>query len=113
SEVELRRVLTGTCKYWICRRGPPLAFEAMEALGGNGYVEEAPLARFYRELPVNSIWEGSGNIMCLDVLRALGRSPAAAEAVVEVLRPARGSSARFDAFCDRLLGRLAAKPAQD
>jgi putative acyl-CoA dehydrogenase len=112
-ELELRRVLTGTCKYWICRRGPPLAFEAMEALGGNGYVEEGPLARFYRELPVNSIWEGSGNIMCLDVLRALGRSPAAAEAVREVLRPARGANAAFDAFCERLMGRLATKPAQE
>jgi putative acyl-CoA dehydrogenase len=112
-EVELRRVMTGTCKYWICRRGPPLAFEAMEALGGNGYVEEAPLARFYRELPVNSIWEGSGNVMCLDVLRALGRSPAAAEAVAEVLAPARGADPRFDASCTRLLARFAAKHAQE
>ena len=111
AEVELRRVMTGVCKYWICRRGPPLAFEAMEALGGNGYVEEAPLARFYRELPVNSIWEGSGNIMCLDVLRALGRSPAAAEAVAQVLQPARGTNACFDAFCERLLARFATKPA--
>ena len=113
AEVELRRVMTATCKYWICRRGPPLAFEAMEALGGNGYVEEAPLARFYRELPVNSIWEGSGNIMCLDVLRAIGRSPAAAEAVLQVLQPARGSDPRFDAFCNRLLARFAARPAQE
>ena len=113
AEVELRRVLTGTCKYWICRRGPALAFEAMEALGGNGYVEEAPLARFYRELPVNSIWEGSGNIMCLDVLRALGRSPGAAEAAVQVLQPARGSNPRFDAFCKRLLGRFTGPVAQD
>ena len=106
AEVEFRRVMTAVCKYWICRRGPALAFEAMEVLGGNGYVEEAPLARFYRELPVNSIWEGSGNIMCLDVLRALGRSPAAAEAIAQVLQPARGSNAVYDRFCDRLTARL-------
>jgi len=113
AEVELRRVMTGVCKYWICRRGPALAFEAMEVLGGNGYVEEAPLARFYRELPVNSIWEGSGNIMCLDVLRALGRSPAAAEAVVQVLQPARGISAFYDAFCDRLVARFRLQQSQE
>lgn len=105
-EVEFRRVLTGVCKYWICHRGPPLAFEAMEVLGGNGYVEEAPLARFYRELPVNSIWEGSGNIMCLDVLRALARSPAAVESIAAELEPARGVNPIYDRFCDRLLARL-------
>ncbi|MBA3478828.1 MAG: isovaleryl-CoA dehydrogenase [Lautropia sp.] len=113
AEMELRRVLTGVCKYWICRRGPALGFEAMETLGGNGYVEEAPLARFYRELPVNSIWEGSGNIMCLDVLRALGRSPGAVEAIVQVLQPARGSNSIFDAFCDRLVARFRSSQLQE
>ena len=112
-EAEFRRVMTAVCKYWICHRGPALGFEAMEALGGNGYVEEAPLARFYRELPVNSIWEGSGNIMCLDVLRALARSPAAGECITEVLRPARGSNPIYDRFCDRLTARFVAQdPAQ-
>jgi putative acyl-CoA dehydrogenase len=113
AEMEFRRVMTAVCKYWICHRAPPLAFEAMEALGGNGYVEEAPLARFYRELPVNSIWEGSGNVMCLDVLRALGRSPAAAEAVVEELRLARGADAGYDSFCDALAARLVAVQPQE
>ena len=113
AEVEFRRVMTAVCKYWICRRGPALAFESMEVLGGNGYVEEAPLARFYRELPVNSIWEGSGNVMCLDVLRALGRSPAAAEAIAQVLQPARGSHPVYDRFCDRLTARFGAGHEQE
>ena len=106
-ETELRRVLTAVCKFWICRRGPALAFEAMEALGGNGYVEESPLARFYRELPVNSIWEGSGNVICLDVLRAFGRSPAALDAVVALWQPARGAHPAFDRLHERLMARLA------
>ncbi len=106
AETEFRRVMTAACKYWICRRGPALAFEAMEALGGNGYVEEAPLARFYRELPVNSIWEGSGNVMCLDVLRAFGRSPATAEVIAAELALARGAHAAYDSCCDRLASRL-------
>jgi putative acyl-CoA dehydrogenase len=62
-------------KYWVCKIAPPLLYEAMECLGGNGYVEEAPLARYYREAPVNAIWEGSGNVMALDVLRVLSRAP--------------------------------------
>ena len=70
DEAALRRLLTPAVKYWVCKRGPTLAAEAMEVLGGNGYVEESPMPRIYREMPVNSIWEGSGNIMCLDVLRA-------------------------------------------
>ena len=75
GQAALARVLTPAGKYWICKRGPGFGAEAMEVLGGTGYVEEAPLARLYRELPVNSIWEGSGNVMCLDVLRALASSP--------------------------------------
>ena len=72
----LRRLLTPAAKFWICKRGPAVAAEAMEVLGGNGYVEEGPLARIYRQMPLNSIWEGSGNVMCLDVLRALARDAA-------------------------------------
>src|SRR5471030_3195793 len=79
SEVTLRRALTSAAKFWVCKRGCELAAEAMEVLGGNGYTEELPLARIAREMPVNSIWEGSGNIMCLDVLRAFGRSSARSE----------------------------------
>ena len=77
------RLLTPAIKYWICKSAPPFLYEAMECLGGNGYVEEGILARHYRESPVNAIWEGSGNVMCLDVLRALSRE---AEAALSVLR---------------------------
>ncbi|WP_173931606.1 acyl-CoA dehydrogenase family protein [Chelativorans sp. Marseille-P2723] len=68
------RVMTPVTKYWVCKIAPAVTYEAMECLGGNGYVEEAPLARFYREAPVNAIWEGSGNVMALDVLRVLSRN---------------------------------------
>ena len=69
-------------KYWICKSAPALIYEAMECLGGNGYVEESMLPRLYREAPVNAIWEGSGNVMCLDVLRALTHEGEAARAVI-------------------------------
>ena len=67
--------MTSVVKYWVCKIAPSVLYEAMECLGGNGYVEEAPLARYYREAPVNAIWEGSGNVMALDVLRVLARAP--------------------------------------
>jgi putative acyl-CoA dehydrogenase len=73
QEAAYARLLTPAAKYWICKLAPGLVFEAMECLGGNGYVEESLLPRLYREAPVNAIWEGSGNVMCLDVLRALKR----------------------------------------
>jgi putative acyl-CoA dehydrogenase len=75
-------LLTPAVKYWVCKSAPPFIYEAMECLGGNGYVEELPLSRLYREAPVNAIWEGSGNVMCLDVLRALAREGEAARAVL-------------------------------
>jgi len=104
----LGRILTPAAKYWVCRRGPAFGAEAMEVMGGNGYVEDAPLARLYRELPVNSIWEGSGNVMCLDLLRAIGKSPAAARAALATeLAPAAQSCARFGAHVARLLDSLA------
>ncbi len=77
-----KRILTPAAKFWVCKRAVELTGEAMEVLGGNGYVEEGVMARLFREAPVNSIWEGSGNVMCLDVLRALGREPDAAEALL-------------------------------
>ncbi|APW40790.1 isovaleryl-CoA dehydrogenase [Rhodoferax koreense] len=70
-----QRIVTPAAKFWICKRGVELAGEAMEVFGGNGYVEDGPMARLFRDMPVNSIWEGSGNVMCLDVLRAIGREP--------------------------------------
>jgi putative acyl-CoA dehydrogenase len=72
-------------KYWVCKTAPGFVYEAMEDLGGNGYVEESVLPRLYREAPVNAIWEGSGNVMCLDVLRALAREGEAARAVLATL----------------------------
>ena len=79
------RLLTPAIKYWVCKSAPGFLYEAMECLGGNGYVEEGILARHYRESPVNAIWEGSGNVMCLDVLRALSREAEAAPAVLQDL----------------------------
>ncbi|TKR54070.1 acyl-CoA dehydrogenase [Allopusillimonas ginsengisoli] len=89
------RILTPAAKFWICKRGIEMASECMEVLGGNGYIEEGPLARLYRETPVNSIWEGSGNVMCLDVLRAMEREPALAEALMSWLRQQSVDDARL------------------
>ena len=107
DESALRRVLTPAAKYWICKRAIGVTGEAMEVLGGNGYVEESPMPRLYREAPVNSIWEGSGNIMCLDVLRALERTPESADALRTELARARGADARLDAYVERLEPALA------
>jgi putative acyl-CoA dehydrogenase len=85
SEAAYMRLLTPAIKYWVCKSAPGFLYEAMECLGGNGYVEEGILARHYRESPVNAIWEGSGNVMCLDVLRALSREVEAAAAVLQHL----------------------------
>ena len=79
------RLLTPAVKYWTCKNAPGFLYEAMECMGGNGYVEEGILARHYREAPVNAIWEGSGNVMCLDVLRALARDEQSARQVLQTL----------------------------
>ena len=97
-EALMRRVLTPIAKFWICKRGSVFAQEAMECLGGNGYVEEhgeGAMARVYREMPLNSIWEGAGNIMALDLLRALRTGPVA-DALMNELAPARGAHAGLD-----------------
>jgi putative acyl-CoA dehydrogenase len=85
NEAAYMRLLTPAIKYWVCKSAPPFLYEAMECLGGNGYVEDGILARHYREAPVNAIWEGSGNVMCLDVLRALSREAEAAMGVLQGL----------------------------
>ena len=88
-------------KYWVCKRAPPLVAEALECLGGNGYVEESILPRLYREAPLNAIWEGSGNVICLDVLRAMGREPGGGRGVLRRGRRWRAAAtARLDAFVD-------------
>jgi len=99
----LRRVLTPVAKFWIGKRAPALCTEAMEVLGGNGYVEDAPLGRYFRESPLNSIWEGSGNVMVLDMLRAMSRSPAVRDALHDELQGARGAHAVFDRRLDATL----------
>ncbi len=107
----IRRVVTPAAKFWICKRTPFLTYEAMEVLGGSGYIEECIMPRLYREAPVNSIWEGSGNIMCLDVLRAIERTPN----VMEVLRRelGDGKDVRLRGFADRLQRRLASGDRND
>jgi putative acyl-CoA dehydrogenase len=101
AEAAYMRLLTPAIKYWTCKSAPAFLYEAMECLGGNGYVEDGILARHYRESPVNAIWEGSGNVMCLDVLRALSREPEAAMAVLQSLAaetkglPGAGEAAVF------------------
>jgi putative acyl-CoA dehydrogenase len=104
---RLRRLLTPVAKYWVCKRAPAVCAESMEVLGGNGYVEDGPIARRLRESPLNSIWEGSGNIMCLDVLRALAREAGIPEALDELLAVARGQDARYDRFVAALRRDLA------
>jgi putative acyl-CoA dehydrogenase len=96
AESTFARVVTAVAKYWVCKRCAPFVNEAQECLGGAGYVEESILARLYRQAPLNSIWEGSGNIQCLDVLRALRRDLGAREAVLAELHAAHGCHPAFD-----------------
>ena len=106
ADAALSRLATPAIKYWICKRATATVAEAAEVLGGNGYVEECPLPRMLREAPLNSIWEGSGNVICLDVLRAARREPAAIDALEAELALARGADPRFDRcaaeLCDSL-----------
>ncbi|WP_018698975.1 acyl-CoA dehydrogenase family protein [Amorphus coralli] len=91
-EQTYARLITPVAKYWICKSAPRVAYEAMECLGGNGYVEESALPRLYREAPVNAIWEGSGNVMCLDVMRVAQRMPEAIEEVLAAIGDDLGES---------------------
>jgi putative acyl-CoA dehydrogenase len=110
--LSLRRLVTPAAKYWVCKRAAGFVEEAMEVLGGNGYVEDSILPRLYREAPVNSIWEGSGNVMCLDVLRALRHDPEAPGALAQELAPALRVDDRLDRAAGDLLGQLRA-PANE
>ncbi len=106
-EAAYARVLTPAAKYWICKTAPSFIYEAMECLGGNGYVEESVLPRLYREAPLNAIWEGSGNVMCLDVLRALRRDPEAPDFIaglVDEASPLIGDKATVIDMSDELTG---------
>ncbi|GHA11323.1 DNA alkylation response protein [Streptomyces tauricus] len=106
QEAAFRRIATAVGKYWVTKRGPAFTAEALECLGGNGYVEESGMPRHYREAPLLSIWEGSGNVNALDVLRALGRAPETGEALFAELALAHGADARLDAAVLRLKDRL-------
>ncbi len=94
--------MTPVTKYWVCKLGPALAHEAMECLGGNGYVEEGVMARVYRELPLNAIWEGSGNVMALDLLRVLQREPETLDLVLEELAGAAAGDPQLKAHLERI-----------
>jgi putative acyl-CoA dehydrogenase len=110
----MARLLTPVAKFWICKRGSHFAQEAMECLGGNGYVEEGGegiMARIYREMPLNSIWEGAGNIMALDLLRGLRKGDAVA-ALAKELAPARGQHAALDRLAEALPARIEAMASE-
>jgi putative acyl-CoA dehydrogenase len=97
EEMPFRRFANTVAKYWVCKRGAPTVVEALECLGGNGYVEEAPLARIYRDVQIGTVWEGSGNVMALDVLRALHRQPDGCDAFIAECELAAGADPRLDA----------------
>jgi putative acyl-CoA dehydrogenase len=106
-EAAFKRLATAVVKYWVCKRQPPHAAEALECLGGNGYVEDSIMPRLFRESPLNGIWEGSGNVICLDVLRAIAREPASLEAFLDEVGLAGGVDHRLDAARKQLEAELA------
>ncbi len=102
QEDLLVRIGTAVGKYWICKRAPGHAYEAMESIGGSGVMEDSIMPRLFRESPINSIWEGSGNVQCLDMLRAMQKSPRSLEVYLDEVRLAKGSDGRLDAFVSAL-----------
>jgi putative acyl-CoA dehydrogenase len=113
GEAALLRLALPAAKYWVCKRTPMVAGEALECLGGNGYVEESGLPRLCRDAPLNSIWEGSGNVTALDVLRALARSPGSADALLAEIDLAAGGDRRLDEARARLRDELKEVSAAD
>jgi len=113
DDKPLRRFATAVMKYWICKRATPHAVEALECLGGNGYVEESPMPQLLRDSPLNGIWEGSGNVISLDVLRALAREPEGLPAFLAECELARGGDRRLDAHLDALPGTIAELAGED
>jgi putative acyl-CoA dehydrogenase len=107
DDVAFRRLATTVAKYWVCKSTPPLVAEALECIGGNGYVEETVLPRLYRESPLNSVWEGPANVQALDVLRALQHKPESAEAVLREIELAAGLDSRLDTSVAELRAELA------
>ena len=111
GERSFGRIATPIIKYWVTKRAIGAVAEALECLGGNGYVEQGPLARLYRDVPLNALWEGAANVQCLDVLRAMQREPAVVDALLSELQLARGADRRYDAFVGELTQRLRGEPA--
>lgn len=105
-EAALARIATAIGKYWVCKRTPTFVNEAQECLGGIGYVEENPMPRYYRQAPLNSIWEGSGNVQCLDVLRALAKEPNVKEALFNELKTQTGKNKSYDLHLGKLFDAL-------
>jgi putative acyl-CoA dehydrogenase len=101
-EDALVRLASAIGKYWICKRTPGHAYEALECLGGSGVMEDSPMPRLYREAPVNAIWEGSGNVQCLDIARAIQRSPQTLQAYFAEISAVKGESATLDAHVSAL-----------
>ena len=110
AEGLLSRICTPVAKYWACKQAPQFVVEALECHGGNGFIGEHLMERLYREAPLNGIWEGTGNVICLDVLRSMQREPETVDAFLTEVRLARGADARLDAFTDGLERRLANLP---
>jgi putative acyl-CoA dehydrogenase len=107
------RLAVAVTKFWVNKRLPGLVYEAMECLGGSGYVEESMLPRLYREAPLNSIWEGSGNVICLDVLRTIERTPAAIEVFLDEIEATAGEDRRLDALIGHIKDRLTRRKSAD
>jgi putative acyl-CoA dehydrogenase len=107
AEALLSRICTPVAKYWACKRAPTFVAEALECHGGNGFVADHLMERLYREAPLNGIWEGTGNVICLDVLRAMRREPETVEVFLGEVAKARGGNAQLDAFAEDLAKRLA------
>ncbi len=112
AEAALRRIITPVAKYWVTKRAPQVVGEALECLGGNGYVEESIMPRLYREAPLNSIWEGSGNVICLDVLRAVSRDPETVDALLDEVAEGCGFDRRL-AAAHRRLRQAMASPSDE
>jgi putative acyl-CoA dehydrogenase len=106
TEGLISRICTPVAKYWACKRAPQFVVEALECHGGNGFIADHLMERLYREAPLNGIWEGTGNVICLDVLRSMQREPDTVEAFLGEIRKARGADARLDAFTDEVERRL-------
>jgi len=105
-----KRIATPVLKYWVCKRQTPHAVEALECFGGNGYAEESGMPRLFRESPLMSIWEGSGNVQCLDALRAMVKSPASTDVLFEEIEEARGGDVRLDRFIDGVRDSITTSP---